>query len=340
MKQIVEYKGKTNGTQRYYGIDVVKFFCAFLVVAIHVAPFSEKVFPDAAALNFFFTKTICRIAVPFYFAASGFLLFRNMDRGQVDWERVRNYCFKLLRLYGLWSVLLSAGEKGHLWYLGATVVGVLCLSLCFHRRMKFGVMALFAAVLYGIGLLGDSYYGIQASLRNIPMVDQIAGCYESMFRSTRNGLFMGFPFLMIGAVLGVKKVRMKPLTAALGFTASVALLIAEAYALKHYGRCRDYNMYLSLLPAAFFLLALATSVVLPKRGRYEGMQTMGSLVYYLHLLVYAAIRLSHGAVMKMAGVDLYVYQYLITVLVTTLISALIWKISKDRRFAWLQYLYR
>ena len=177
MKQIVEHNVKSCGTERYYGIDVVKFFCSFLVVAIHVMPFSENVFPNADAWNFFFTKTICRIAVPFYFAASGFLVFRNMDSGTVDWERIKRYCFKILRLYGIWSLILIVGGKGHLWYLGATVVGVLCLSLCFHWRMKFGVMVFLAALLYSIGLLGDSYYGFLEPIRAVAVRECLARCF-------------------------------------------------------------------------------------------------------------------------------------------------------------------
>lgn len=340
MKQIVEYDVGSGGKERCYGIDIIKFICAFLVVAIHVAPFSEKAFSNANALNFLFSQVLCRVAVPFYFAASGFLLFRNMGDGKVDWMRIKKYCFKLLRLYGLWSVLLVVGGTGHLWYLGATVIGVIGISLCFHLGIKLKTMTVLAGILYGVGLLGDSYYGVLEQLRSFHLIDYAVKGYEYFFRVTRNGLFMGIPFLLIGVIFAMKKVRLKPALAATGFILSVALLIGEAYTLEQHGMCRDHNMFLALLPVTFFLFALATCVVLPKSDRYEGMQIAGSLIYYMHMLVFVGIDLLFSVAAKYMGIDLYVYEFLATVLVTLAAAVSLWKISRCNRFAWLQYLYR
>lgn len=52
-------------------IDIFKFIAALLVVAIHTTPLEDI----SAKGNFYFENMLCRIAVPFFFAASGFFFF-------------------------------------------------------------------------------------------------------------------------------------------------------------------------------------------------------------------------------------------------------------------------
>lgn len=339
MKQNNFHIEQDHAAGRYYGIDIIKFLCAFLIVAIHISPFPEKFFQHADALNFFM-DIIGRIAVPFYFTVSGFLLFCHLDEGPLDTERIRNYCFKLLRLLGLWTMLLIVGEKGHLWYLRGTVVAVICLSLCFYWHMKFDAIALLALMLYVVGLFGDAYYGFLEQLRAFAPVDYAVKGYEYFFGETRNGLFMGFPFLVIGASFAQKKIRMKTIHAAIGFVGSMTLLIAEVYLLEHHGICKDYNMFLSLLPAAFFLFALAISVKGRSDGKYEKLQTIGVLIYYMHVMVADFISLGFRLILKYAGYDLYPFLFPATVVFTLLAAILIQNLSQRKHFGWLQYLYR
>ena len=59
----------------FNGIDLFKFICAFMVCMIHVPPFQTSVF-GLDRLNFYLMQGVCRIAVPYFFVSSGFLLFR------------------------------------------------------------------------------------------------------------------------------------------------------------------------------------------------------------------------------------------------------------------------
>lgn len=63
---------------QFNGIDIVKFICAFLVCIIHIPPFKIDLF-GFNNFNFWLQNYLCRIAVPFYFTASGFLLFRKTE---------------------------------------------------------------------------------------------------------------------------------------------------------------------------------------------------------------------------------------------------------------------
>ena len=53
----------------YYALDVAKFISAFLVVCIHTGPLLDV---DATG-NFILVQILARLAVPFFFVASGFL---------------------------------------------------------------------------------------------------------------------------------------------------------------------------------------------------------------------------------------------------------------------------
>ena len=59
----------------YYALDVAKFISAFLVVCIHTGPLLDV---DATG-NFILVQILARLAVPFFFVASGFLFFRKLD---------------------------------------------------------------------------------------------------------------------------------------------------------------------------------------------------------------------------------------------------------------------
>ena len=60
--------------REYHGIDIGKFLCAVLVIAIHTQPFVNNLWLDRGA------GIITRLAVPFFFVSTGFLLFENASK--------------------------------------------------------------------------------------------------------------------------------------------------------------------------------------------------------------------------------------------------------------------
>ena len=62
--------------KRNYGVlDIAKFISALLVIAIHCAPFYQV----NETWNFVYVQIIARLAVPFFFTASGWLFFQKLD---------------------------------------------------------------------------------------------------------------------------------------------------------------------------------------------------------------------------------------------------------------------
>lgn len=318
----------------YCGIDLVKFLCTFLVVAIHFQPFSRAHFRSADTMNFVCSLVLARVAVPFFFMSTGFFLL-----GTDDPDRAQRYCLKLLRIYAAWTMLLILGSQNHLWYIRATVVAVFLSSFCL-RRMKFPVIAVLALGLYAIGLLGDSYYGLVEPLRSFGPLNSLIYAYELKFGSTRNGLFMGFPFVLMGAWFARTGFTMRTPRAALGLALSLALMVAEAMTLEQLGLCREYNMYLMLLPASFFFFALALSLRPKPRPLYDHLRTIGALNYYVHIMVAKLVGKGFTLLLGLTGLNLNPYLFPAITAASLLTATAIYRLSRREQFRWVQYLYR
>lgn len=208
------------------GLDAFKLIAAFLVVAIHTSPLSS--FQTEA--DFFLTRILARVAVPFFFMVTGHFILSNFLSAEahplqtlpsVSMEPIWRYIKKVLILYGIatllylpvgiyaghyddWSLssllrmLLFDGTFYHLWYFPGLIAGILLLCL-FRRFFSFRCCALITAGLYLLGLLGDSYWGLIA---DIPVISTIYEWGFQIFSYTRNGLFFAPIFLLMGASLG------------------------------------------------------------------------------------------------------------------------------------------
>lgn len=323
-----------NETRNYNGIDLIKFLCAILVFIIHISPFQENVSEFAKPANFWLQNFACRVAVPFYFVSSGFFLFKKMPLYRLDTEIVKTYCFKILRLLGAWYILLFMGETGHLWYLGATVTAIILLSLCFHFHIKPGYIYVMACVFYLIGLFGDSYYGIIAPLQNIAIFHFLFKVYKLTFSTTRNGVFMGFIFVLMGAIFSNRKIILRTRTALIGFVVSMLCLFAEVFLLKQNDIPIEYNMYVFLLPATFFLFSFAASIKLKDRFIYKHLRSIGMIIYFSHLLVYELISFAVSVIDRYCSVWLARYQFVLSLSLTLVIAIFIDWLSHKDRFNW------
>ena len=222
---------KRAGRVNYPDLDLMKLMMAFLVVEIHTRPL--KGFPLAETL----IEGLDVVAVPFFFMASAFLCFRGLDESAFSEAsssgamRVRRTTSKLLKLYLIWTVLylpitvfgsalhgdglmhavllfirgtLFVGENYYswpLWYLLASVVGFVLMYICLRGgvRSKRILLASFALLLVGYGIsFVQGWDGAPVALA-FPVK-----AYGLVFAGSRNGLFEGFFYVAVGAVLGMR----------------------------------------------------------------------------------------------------------------------------------------
>lgn len=196
------------------GPDLFRIPAALLVVSIHTSPLASF----GGEADFILTRIFARIAVPFFFMATGYFLLpsclgERSGQSKALWIFIK----KLSGLYlaatllyfpvniyaghlqgrtplSLLRMFLFEGTFYHLWYLPACILGTLLLFLG-SRLLPFGALFAVTVLLYLLGLLGDSYYGF------LPEGSVVKGIYDLMlelFYQTRGGLFYAPLFLAEG----------------------------------------------------------------------------------------------------------------------------------------------
>lgn len=314
-------------TRRTYGgPDLFRPAAALLVAAIHTSPLASF----SAEGDFFLTRVLARLAVPFFFLVTGHFVLGGYfhpsavragdggNRSELAASRGRRpgasaipgFLQKILLLYGCAMLLylpigIYAGHyKGltapsllrmiffdgtfyHLWYFPALLTGVLLLCLL-GRFFSLRTCTAVSAVLYLLGLLGDSYWGLIA---DVPV---LSGVYEWGFHIssyTRNGIFMAPLFLIIGAHFydpgSHAPAPGKRGACAAVFGGALLLMTGEGFLLRYLGWQRHDSMYLLLPVCALFLYRLLLSVNLPERRKLRAWSTW---IYILHPAVIVALR--------------------------------------------------
>lgn len=296
-----------NKDKYYTGIDWMRFLAALLVIANHTSPLAT--FSETG--NFILTRIAARIAVPFFLMTSGFF---GLSRYHYDNSPLTGFLKKTGLIYiianllylpvniysgyfsqpnllpNLIKDLVFDGTLYHLWYLPASMIGmVIAWSLI--ERLDYGKGLAVTAVLYLIGLFGDSYYGIA---EKIPIVKGFYGLLFDLTDYTRNGIFLAPVFMLLGGLIADKKHRVSLMQAWTGFIISFALMFTEAMCLHKNGMQRHDSMYVFLLPCIYFLF----SAVLNVKGKpIAGLRTASLLIYIIHpmmiIVVRAAAKLLH-----------------------------------------------
>ena len=324
----------------YCGIDAVKLLCALLIVCTE--PFSAV----NGTLNSLVVNGVCRVAVPFFFASSAFLFFDRTAPTLPSRAAFSRYIVRLLTLYGIWSAVyfpftvaemvrsgsvggalsvfgvwlknmfFSAGY-GFLWYLPASIVAMCLVYFLRKRGVPLRVLLTVAFLLYGVGLLGQSYFGLLRPLTQCPPLWTALRAVGRVIGTTRNGVFEGMAFAAIGCAL-------------VGFLLSLLLLICESALLGRLGWKRGYDMYLSLLPCAYFLLQTARCIPPFSERIAVHMRQYSTLIYFLHMLPVALV--STLPLHSLVGSAL-------VLALTLAASTAVLHLSGTRRFAFLKTIY-
>jgi serine/alanine racemase len=361
---MIEQTRLTRSPKRQYGaVQYMRVIAALLVVAVHTGPLLSW----GEDADFWLTGALARLAVPFFFMASGFFFFRKVSgNADADFPLLLGYLRKVALIYvaailiylpfnaykgdfkgelsaaGAVRDLLVDGTFYHLWYLPALIFGMV-IVYALYRLLPLWAVGAAAALLYAIGLLGDSYYGFSSE---IPALN---GLYEFLLQwmdYTRNGFFFAPPFLVLGLLAARREqaghfreeryeagnvprrvrhsapwTQSRWLAGGL-FAAALALLLLEAYWLREAGWARHDSMYAMLLPAVWcmFHLSLRISV------RYRVLLGSFSLwLYLLHPAGIVAVRL----VARVAGAEkLLIGQSLVHFAAVVLVSsAAAWAMS-------------
>ena len=291
-------------TQRqYFGfVNIAKFILAVSIVAMHCA-----LVPDHSWLM----TLVCRLGVPYFFAASGFFLQKKCSKADAG-TSVKRYIKRLLLPYSVfsavWIIQMLVDDaiahvapsnaimnvlqhmlffpRGALWYVWASILGALMLYPFIKRGKLLQALPL-GIPLFLAGLLANNYYFIADSSRWLkPVVDG----YLRVCLVSNNAPFVGFVFLLIGMLMSeyygwiAEKISIRSAFALLVMTC--ALLICEdIFIVKMDNSIGDGAFYLSQLiyvPTVFYL---TTRIPCPHLSR-EFLTTAKNLstgIYFLHV---------------------------------------------------------
>ena len=292
--------------REYPAIDIAKYIGALLVVAIHTFPFADI----SESFNLFFIATICRLAVPMFFVCSSFFLFQKIDRTPGHEGQNRQALMHTLKrlgiLYLIWTVIylpytiwnyasvgfsFSAllgwirdfflnGSYYHLWFLPALMLGLAIVYWLYTRKgMRDTLMICLALYLFGwlVNCFGPMWEGL-------PVVSVIYGFILKLLGTVRDGIFFAPIFVLIG--LGASKLRRMRLQAsATSFAISFVCLILEVTLYAWMGVLTDKScMYLTLVPAMYFLMQMLIGYRLPSKPVYKTMRKEATGIYVSHIL--------------------------------------------------------
>lgn len=202
-------------------VDLVKFIMAIFVVAIHTHPYTCI---ENTNLSFLVSKLIS-LAVPFFFVASGFFLWRKIDNAIYadKLQILKRWILRLVKLYVIWTFIylpftiygyvvdglsplkallvfvrnfLFVGENMYswpLWYLLAMITAGVIMYFMVYWRFKKNYIYAFALLALMLGIIIDNAKG----------TSDLILLYFKLFHTTRNGLFVGLPYLIIGAIIAL-----------------------------------------------------------------------------------------------------------------------------------------
>ena len=282
-------------SKSYTSIDYCKLFCALLVVGIHVEPFQGFYWLD----NLFGVLT--RIAVPFFFITSAYFYTKK----QISWQRCILYCKRILLLYVPWTVFFAiieimrstmtirelaisflVGNYNHLWYLHASIIAAILLTILYHalHHSKL-LLAAVAAFLYLLGTAISTYYPL---IEKLPLLSALAHSWFIHLFGTRNGLFFGFPYFVVGYLFAEKN-KSGYVSSGMRLPALIcltivcfALLSLEGIIAVRILNTKQTIFWISLIPLMWFLFDATLHLKLPHSKWGVFFRKCSTYIYCIH----------------------------------------------------------
>lgn len=320
-------------------LDRFRVIAAILIVAIHTYPF-ESINEN---LDFIFTHVICRIGVPFFLMITGFFV---LPKALEDKNSLIHYTIKIAKFYILCMILylpvsLYAGKLNHLsavqilkdiflngtfyhlWYFPALILGIWIVYFL-SRYCNKKIVGICVILLYLIGLLGDSYFGISEKWS---VTSTFYHGIFTVFDYTRNGLFYAPIFLSLGYMLQQVKWNLSRKVNFACIALSFVAMIAEGVVLRHFNLQRHDSMYIMLIP---LMVSLFYFILQGSTENNKKLRNISTLIYIIHPLFIIVVRgIAKAVHLQSIMVDNSLIHYLLVVGFSVGFSIL-WEMLKEK----------
>ena len=344
----------------YSFVDVLKFVFSFFIIMIHVDLFSDI----NESVYYFSANILTRIAVPFFFAASGFFFAKSFEyskqkriaKTKSNVKRLRKTEWRIIVLYVIWSfiylfVAMPFNYDGwsfrnivdyaissvircsfyHLWYVYALVFAYPILYIMM-RFLSRKVITIVSVMMYVTGVFVNSYSHLfdNVAINTISeKIDSVAVSYL-----ITNIVFRAVPLMWLGICVAQKRRESKKLVCLLIAFAGFGLLVAENLILNKMtdGAATGHYIFSTLIVTYFLMMFAVQSRVKIKKETSARLRNMSTLIYCLHAMI--QLIFSRILLPELNSI----IQFLLTATVTTAISAGIVFVSEKKKFRFLRYL--
>lgn len=345
-------KNHDNNIINYKNIDILKYICAILIIILHLRPFQEF----SNELDLAFNNIITRICVPMFFLITGYFIAKK-EKDNPNY--IKDYIKKTIPLYLVWSIiyipviigyglsnieivtsylssitipiyflipmmlflipivliiaLIYTGVYYHLWYFPALIFSLIVLAKWKKKfQIKYLLILSFFLLLFGAT---ETYYGVLP-----PNLKELVTYYYHLFFTTRNFLFFGLFYVVLGYFIGLKKeVYSKYCFEKL--VICIFLLIFEALFLHDTERL-DSNILLFCIPITYYLFISTIYITNNIKLKFP-FRALSKYYYLIHPMIIFVTSLLFQNLIH------HPYQNIIIVLIIThIISIIIIQIKK------------
>lgn len=140
--------------------------------------------------------------------------------------------------------------------------------------------------MYIVGSFGYSYRFIVNEL--LPGLSGVYDWWDSVFITTRNGVFNGFPWFILGCMVAKYGNRPRRYLYTIGCLVAIVLVVAESFVIKRFDVNAGVDTGFALIPFITFLLLLVTNEnVYLRSGKV--MRSMSTLIFLTQRIFLTAI---------------------------------------------------
>ena len=267
----------------YQNLNILKYILSILVIILHLRPFLHY----SNELDLAFNNIVSRICVPMFFIITGYFVAKKEKEKS---HYIDTYIKRTIPLYLTWSliylpvILMTAiqylptineylvkinvpillfillvivllpilliitlcysGVYYHLWYFPAVMLSLFVLKKWKEKyKLNYLFIISFFLLLFGAT---ETYYGV------LPLsIKELVTYYYNIFFTTRNFLFFGLFYVVLGYKMGSKE-KTYTKNCFVKLIISCFFLAFEAIILHDFHRL-DSNILLSCIPVTYYL---------------------------------------------------------------------------------------
>lgn len=324
-------------TEKYPGLDLIKFIMAAAVVAIHVIPhikITEQIY------KYQIVEGLIRPAVGFFFLAAGFLLAKKLLKAPTYEEKKKiiiAYALRLIKLYLVWSIiylplaitdymrnkfalgyciksyiqgLIFTGEHYNswiLWYLLSSIYACFFVLLLLKINVKERTLLVISGFMFLLNYFIN--YVVAGNLAG-PFYDGMRIVVDATIQNGR--ILGGLCFIPLGMYLCQKKLKtIWGVILLLGGYAFSFALVGDGIEMAAMSKFGEVPFLLESIG----LLIIGVNIKLPDIKLWAVLRKSSTLIYFLHMWVYTIIYMLLYR-KKIYGFTMYIYVLAATVIVS------------------------